>query len=192
MTSPPSEPAASPEGAREASELPALGDDGDRISVTDVNGTVARFEMAYSPADSDRFRFGPPVRQWIPSILFLCTAIAMVATVVIGQGSSTSPLSHYLAEQDRGRPIGSFGLSIIVLLCALGTVVRAQMRGIVVRGDGVEARYLLPLGVPKIRRWTSRSCSSYGTASTSACLRCATTRDFASCSSASPAREKFA
>jgi hypothetical protein len=154
MTTPPSEPAARPAAAREATDLPELADDGDRISVTDVNGTVARFEMAYSPADSDRFRFGPPIHQWIASLVFLCVAVAMVGAVVIGQGSSNTQLSHWLADQDRGRPIGSLGLSLIVLLSAVGTVIRAQMRGVIVRGDGVEARYLLPLGVPKIRRWT--------------------------------------
>src|SRR5271169_2155140 len=132
-----------------------LGEEGDRISVTDVNGTVARFEMAYSPADSDRFRFGPPLRQRIPSLLFLAVAVAMLGTVIYGESAgSGARLSQWLADQDRGRPIGSLGLSIIILASALGTVVRAQMRGLVVRADGVEARYLLALGIPRIRRWT--------------------------------------
>jgi hypothetical protein len=152
MTTTPPDTAAS--SAPAAEELPPLGDDGDRISVTDVNGTVARFEIAYSPVESDRFRFGPPVRQWIPSLVFLAAAIVMVSAVVIGQGSSTTALSRWLAQQDQGRPIGSLGLSIIVLVSALGTVVRAHMRGVIVRGEGVEARYLLPLGVPRIRKWT--------------------------------------
>ena len=38
-------------------------DDGDRISVTDVNGTVARFEMTYSPPAGERLKFGPPLRR---------------------------------------------------------------------------------------------------------------------------------
>ena len=38
-------------------------DDGDRISITDVNGTVARFEMTYSPPEAgDKTKFGPPLR----------------------------------------------------------------------------------------------------------------------------------
>ena len=149
MTAAPPEPPAAP--SMEGAGLPDLGDE---VSVTDVNGSVARFEMAYSPLDSDRFRFGPPVRQWIPSLIFLVAAITLVATVIVGQGSGATPLSRWLADQDRGRAISSFALALIVLVCALGTVVRAQMRGVVVRGDGVEARYLLPLGVPRIRRWT--------------------------------------
>jgi hypothetical protein len=132
-----------------------LAEEGDRISVTDVNGTVARFEMAYSPAEDERFRFGPPLYQRIPSIVFLLLALGMVGTVLYGEsGASGTALSSWLAAQDRGRPIGSLGLSIIVAICALGTVIRAQMRGLVVRSDGVEARYLLALGVPRICRWT--------------------------------------
>jgi hypothetical protein len=141
-----------------ASEGPAstdLSDEGDRTSVTDVNGTVARFEMAYSPSETERFRFGPPVRQRIPSLAFLAFALGLIGTVLYGGSSASGPaLAHWLAEQDRGRPVGSLGLAVIVLLCALGTVARAQMRGLVVRADGIEARYLLALGVPRICRWT--------------------------------------
>ncbi len=129
--------------------------DGDRISVTDVNGTVARFEMAYSPSDSERHRFGPPLRQRLPSLVFLAFGVAMLGAVLYGEsGHSSSGLSQWLADQDRGRPIGSLGLAVIVLACALGTVARAQMRGLIVRADGVEARYLLALGFPRICRWT--------------------------------------
>ena len=43
-------------------------DEGDRISVTDVNGSIARFEMSYSPpGDYPRAKFGPPWRSRIPS-----------------------------------------------------------------------------------------------------------------------------
>jgi hypothetical protein len=95
------------------------------------------------------------MRQRIPSLLFVGFAAAMLAAVLVGESAGAgSKLSVWLAEQDRGRPIGSLGLSIIVLLSAVGTLVRAQMRGLVVRADGVEARYLLPLGIPRIRRWT--------------------------------------
>jgi hypothetical protein len=135
-------------------DTPLEPDDGDRVSVTDVNGTVARFEMAYSPADSDRFRFGPPMRQRVASLVFLAIAIGMVAVVLYGESSSSeSALSEWLAQQDQGRPIGSLGLSLIITLCALGTVARAQMRGVIVRAEGVEARYLLALGVPRIKKW---------------------------------------
>ncbi len=131
-----------------------LTDGEDSISITDVHGTVARFDMSYSPATRQDIRFGPPWRQRLGSLFFLCFGIALVGTVLYGESSASGPaLSRWLAEQDRGRAIGSLGLSIIVLVCAIGTVVRAQMRGLIMRPDGVEARYLLAMGFPRVRRW---------------------------------------
>ena len=132
----------------------SLTDGEDPVSVTDVHGTIARFEMSYSTPRSQDVRFGPPWRQRLASLGFLAFGIALVGTVLYGESGSSAPgLSRWLAEQDRGRAIGSLGLSIIVLVCAIGTVIRAQMRGLVVRPDGVEARYLLAMGLPRIRRW---------------------------------------
>jgi len=131
-----------------------LTDGEDPVSVTDVHGTVARFEMTYSAPTNQDLRFGPPWRQRLASLVFLAFGAAMVATVLYGESGASAPsLSRWLAEQDRGRAIGSLGLSVIVLVCAVGTVIRAQMRGLIVRPDGVEARYLLAMGLPRIRRW---------------------------------------
>src|SRR6202041_118093 len=59
-----------PPKAPEGADLVDLADpaSGDRISVTDVHGTVARFEMAYSPVEGDKFSFGPPLYQRIPPL----------------------------------------------------------------------------------------------------------------------------
>jgi hypothetical protein len=123
-------------------------------SVTEVNGTVARFEMAYSPAAGERVAFGPPLRQMIPSLLFLTFAVCIVAAVIVAHtGSSNSRLYVWVVEGDRGRPLGSVALSFLVMVSAIGTVLRARMRGVIVHADGLEARYLLPMGVPRIRRW---------------------------------------
>ena len=46
-------------------------------SVTEVNGTVARFEMAYSPATRGPERFGPPMRQRVGSMLFLAFGLGV-------------------------------------------------------------------------------------------------------------------
>jgi hypothetical protein len=144
-------------GDDEGKGLSNLADDSaehERISVTDVNGTVARFEMAYSPVGGDRFAFGPPLRMRIPSFLYLAFAVALVLLVVVAHaGSSNSSLYIWLVEGDRGRPIGSSLLAFIVLASAVATVIRAHMRGVVVRAEGVEARYLLAMGIPRIRRW---------------------------------------
>jgi hypothetical protein len=126
----------------------------ERISVTDVNGTVARFEMAYSPSATDRFAFGPPLRMRVPSFVYLAFAFVVVGLVIAAHlGSSNSRLYVWVVEGDRGRPLGSVALACIVLASGIGTVIRAHMRGVIVKAEGIEARYLLALGVPRIKRW---------------------------------------
>jgi hypothetical protein len=148
--------APSDDAAQRASNLPSLDEEGnhERISVTDVNGTVARFEMSYSPVEGDRFAFGPPLRMRVPSFLYLGFAVFLMTLVSVAHASaSNSRLYIWIVEGDRNRPLGAAILAFIVLVSALGTVVRAHMRGVIVRVDGIEARYLLSLGMPKIKRW---------------------------------------
>lgn len=130
-------------------------DDGDRPSITEVNGTIARFEMAYSPdKDDERLTFGPPLWSKIPSYVFGVLCVALVCVVVSAYfGSSNSRLYVWIIEGDKGRPIPSAALAFIVFVSGLATVVRAHMRGVVVTKDGIEARYLLPMGVPRVKRW---------------------------------------
>jgi hypothetical protein len=149
----PSRPPRAPEPAP-LTDLGAEDGDGERVSVTDVNGTVARFEMAYSPPSGDKIVFGPPLAQKLPSLVFVALAVAMVSLVYAGQSaSSSSRLYAFIVEGDRGRPLGALTLSFIVLASAIGTAIRARMRGVIVRPDGIEARYLLAMGLPKIRKW---------------------------------------
>ncbi len=123
-------------------------------SVTEVNGTVARFEMAYSPPAGERIAFGPPLKHRIASLVFLAFALSLVILVVAAHtGSSNTRLYVWLVEGDRNRPISASVLAAVVALSALGTVVRARMRGVVVHADGLEGRYLLPMGVPRIKRF---------------------------------------
>jgi hypothetical protein len=58
-----------------------------------------------------------------------------------------------LVEGDRGRPLSAMALALIIFVSAIGTVIRAHMRGVVVHSDGIEGRYLLALGIPRVRRW---------------------------------------
>lgn len=143
---------------RRIADMPDLveSSDGDRPSVTDVNGTVARFEMAYNPREDERFVFGPPLWQRAPSLIYLGFALAMAAAIFSAYhgASSNSSLYVWVVEGDRNRPLGSQPLAFLVLFSAVATVIRAGMRGVVVSRDGIEARYLLALGVPRIRRWT--------------------------------------
>ena len=140
-----------------AANLPDIGEDAEereRISITDVNGTVARFEMSYSPVEGERITFGPPLRMRVPSLVYLAFALTLVATVLFAHAaSSNSRLYVWIVEGDRGRPLSAALLSVIVLVSALGTVARAHMRGVVVRRDGIEGRYLMTLGLPRIKRW---------------------------------------
>ena len=143
--------------AHETEDTPALenlSEDGDRTSITEVNGSVARFDMSYSPVAGERLFFGPPRSARIPGFVFLAFAVVLVALEAIAYtGSSNSRLYVWLVEGDSARPLPSVVLAAIVLLSALGTVVRTHLRGVVVKGDGLEARYLLALGMPRIKKW---------------------------------------
>jgi hypothetical protein len=150
------DPKPSPQSGADASSLRDLGDDGDgdRSSITDVNGTVARFDMAYTPAIGERIFFGPPTSAKIPGFVFLAFALVLVLLEVLAySGSSNSRLYVWLIEGDRGRPLPSAVLAAIVFVSALGTVVRAHLRGVVVRAEGLEARYLIALAFPRVRTW---------------------------------------
>lgn len=138
-----------------STELPKLTDTADeRPSITEVNGTVARFTMAYSPAAGDRFTFGPPLAQKLPSWIFLGIALTLTAIVLVAyQSSGSSPLYTWVVEGDAQRPLRSLPLSLIVLLSAVATVIRARMRGVIVRAEGVEARDILAMGMPRVRSW---------------------------------------
>jgi hypothetical protein len=121
-------------------------------SVTEVDGSVARFEMAYSPVGRKAVAFGPPLRQRIPSLLFFGFAVVVVLVVTVAYfGSSNSRLYAWLFEGSRALPAPV--LAFVIFVSALATVLRAQMRGVIVHADGLEARYLLPMGVPRVRRW---------------------------------------
>ncbi|HEY2512429.1 MAG TPA: hypothetical protein VGI39_16295 [Polyangiaceae bacterium] len=125
-------------------------------SVTEVNGTVAHFEMTYSPVARRAVTFGPPLRQRLPSLLFLAFGGLLVALVVVAYygASSNSAIYIWIVEGDRARPLPAAVLAGVIFLSGLGTVLRARMRGVLVHPDGIEARYLLPMGVPRVRRWT--------------------------------------
>jgi hypothetical protein len=132
-----------------------IDDDGDRVSVTDVNGTVARFEMTYSPPAGERLKFGPPLAARIPSAIYLAAALILGALVLYAYttASSNSLIFVWVVEKDRGRPVSADVLTVIVVVSAVATVLRTHMRGVLVSDDWVEARYILAFGIPRARRW---------------------------------------
>jgi hypothetical protein len=155
MGDPTSKPASSPPGDRAAPD--AAEGAGDRVSVTDVNGSVARFDMTYSPPAHPRTRskFGPPVRMRIPSALYLAAALVLGALVLYAYAAapSSSRVFVWVVEGDRGRPVPASILASIVVISAMATVLRTHMRGVIVSEQWLEVRNLLPLGIPRARRW---------------------------------------
>jgi len=133
--------------------LPALADEGDRPSITEVNGTVARFEMAYPTELHERYAFGPTWLARVPSILWFLFSLGVTTIVVLAHHMSTSSsLTAWVLERDRNG-IPPSVLAFIVLASGIATLVRSHMRGVIVQRDGLEARYVLPMGLPRVRRW---------------------------------------
>lgn len=130
-------------------------DDGDRISITDVNGTIARFEMTYEPPSAGaKVKFGPPLRTRIPSALYLAGAIIFsLVTWYAYNAPTSSRLFVWAVEGDRIRPLSVSVIAVVLLVSSMATVTRTHMRGVIVTDDWIEARYLLPLGIPRARRW---------------------------------------
>jgi hypothetical protein len=134
---------------------PRVDDDGDRISITDVNGTIARFDMTYEPPSAgEKVKFGPPIRMRIPSAIYLAASIVFgLVTWYAYSAPSNSKLFVWAVEGDRIRPLSVSVIAVILLVSSLATVLRTHMRGVIVTDDWVEARSLLPLGIPRARRW---------------------------------------
>jgi hypothetical protein len=127
----------------------------ERSSVTDVNGSVARFSMTYSPVAGDRRKFGPPLRSRIPSALYLIAAVALAGVVLYAYtlAPSSSRVFEWVVGRDRDRPLSASVLAAVIVVSAIGTVVRTHMRGVVLSDDWIETRRVLPLGIPRARRW---------------------------------------
>jgi hypothetical protein len=139
-------------GGREDTGGAGQGDE-DRASITDAGGTVARFEMSYSPPVA-RHRFGAPLSALIPGFVYLGAALSFALVVAIGYSSPYgSTLSSFTAGADRGRTFPISVLALFLALSAIGTVARGLLRGIVVDETGLEVRALLLLGIPRLRRY---------------------------------------
>jgi hypothetical protein len=139
-----------PERTPELPELiPNDDDDGDRPSITEVNGTIARFEMAYNPNPTDRFFFGPTLAQRVPSLVFLFVAVVMGASVLIASNAPQSSGMYHWAMDGAKRP-----LAIFIFTIAIVYFFQTSLRGVVVTRDAIEARYLLAFGFPRVAKWS--------------------------------------
>jgi hypothetical protein len=110
-------------------------------------------EMSYRPEST--MSFGPPLKERLPWIVYFTFALAVVGLIVYGQNAPTnSTVFRYVVEEDRHRIMPASVCAIILFCSALAGLLRDQMRGVVVRPDGVELRELLSFGIPRVRRWT--------------------------------------
>jgi hypothetical protein len=113
------------------------------------NSRPPGFDMTYKPLTS--VAFGPPLWTRVPSLVYLAVAIGMVLFVVLGSLSSVDSWVFRYIMQDR--ILSARMLAAIILASAVASVVRARMRGVIIHPEGVEARDILGVGWPRVRRF---------------------------------------
>ena len=106
--------------------------------------------MTYRPTESS---FGPPFAARIPSLLYLALALGGVAVVFAAEhSSSNSWLYVNIVERGVRGLISARVCAGLLLLGAVSSFLRTNMRGVRVRGDGVDYRDS-SLGWPRARRF---------------------------------------
>lgn len=109
------------------------------------------FDMTYRPAET---AFGPPLSARIPSFIYLLAALLVVMVVVLAENSPHgSWLYVNVVERGARGVIASRTVAFLLVLGALSALLRANMRGVRIRGDGVEYRDVVSLGLPRLRRY---------------------------------------
>jgi hypothetical protein len=104
--------------------------------------------MTYRPAES---MFGPPWSSRIPSLVYLFLAVLVVVMVASAEMGPSGWLRAYLIEQQR--PIGARTFAGLLVIGALASVMRTNMRGVRIRADALEYRDVAALGWPRVRRY---------------------------------------
>jgi hypothetical protein len=107
--------------------------------------------MTYRPSETS---FGPPLTRRIPSLLYAALAASAVVVVLIAEASPAHSWL-YLNVVERGvRGLMSARLFAGCLVVgAAASLLRANMRGVRIRGDGVEYRDIVSLGIPRLKRF---------------------------------------
>jgi len=107
--------------------------------------------MTYRPRESV---YSVPWLERVPSLIYLAAALTIVALVVAGEhGTPGSWLYEYIVVGDRSRLLGSRAFATLLSIGAISSVLRGSMRGVRIFGDGVEAREITQLFVPRVRRY---------------------------------------
>jgi len=106
--------------------------------------------MTYRPTESS---FGPPFAARIPSLMYLGLALIGVAAVIAAEhSSSNSWLYVNIVERGVRGIISARTCAGLLLAGAISSFLRTNMRGVRVRGDGVDYRDS-SLGWPRARRF---------------------------------------
>lgn len=109
------------------------------------------FDMTYRPTETS---FGPPLLTRVPSILYGTLALVAVIVVLLAESSAAGSWLFVNVVQRGVRGIMSartFAGCLVV--GAVASLLRTNMRGVRVRPDGVEYRDVVSLGIPRLRRY---------------------------------------
>jgi hypothetical protein len=107
--------------------------------------------MTYRPTETS---FGPPLLIRIPSILYAALALAAVVVVLLAESSPHSSWLYVNVVERGVRGIMSARVFAgCLVIGAAASLLRANMRGVRVRSDGVEYRDIVSLGIPRLRRY---------------------------------------
>lgn len=107
--------------------------------------------MTYRPTETS---FGPPFLIRIPSLIYAAAAAAAVVVVLVAEASpATSWLYVNVVERGIRGVMSARVFAGCLVVGALASVLRANMRGVRIRGDGVEYRDIVSLGIPRLKRF---------------------------------------
>jgi hypothetical protein len=107
--------------------------------------------MTYRPTETS---FGPPFLIRVPSLIYAAVAAAAVVVVLVAESSpSTSWLYVNVVERGVRGIMSARMFAGCLVVGALASVLRANMRGVRIRGDGVEYRDIVSLGIPRLKRF---------------------------------------
>lgn len=107
--------------------------------------------MTYRPSETS---FGPPWLIRVPSLLYAALALGAVVVVLLAESSPSSSWLYANVVERGVRGIMSARMFAGCLVVgAVSSVLRANMRGVRIRGDGVEYRDIVSLGIPRLRRF---------------------------------------
>jgi hypothetical protein len=106
--------------------------------------------MTYRPAETV---FGPPFVVHLPSIVYLVIALGAVVVVLLAeQAAPDTFLYREVVLRGAQGFIGARTFAGLLVAGAVASVIRTNMRGVRIRGDGLEFRDVYALGVPRLRR----------------------------------------